>query len=451
VNDVDGLPSTVLGLASDGGIHLETNAKAALGLILGATLMLAFSMRLGVRLAFGEDYFWSNSYFDYYRLAQNIISGNGFCFGSTCSWLPPVYPLFLTLSVLSGKNYLLIIVPQALLGAGTAFCAFLIGRQIFSASVGILACAIVAFYPYYVMHDTTLQETGMVTFCVALAMSLLLRASKLNRNADWFVAGVALGTIPLIRASVAPAVGAGFLWCAVWGVPGNYLEKLRKGFVLMLAVALVTGPWLVRTYRLTGEPVFSSQTGSALWMGNNPETFSRYPTESIDRSRDEALAKLSGTDLADLHRFENDEIGRSNWFAHRALVYMRNNPLLVIQGMFCKLNAGFSWRLNPLREPLAQSAYSIAYVPVAILGLIGMFLARRRREVILIGMLFIAFICMTAVFWAHTSHRSYLDVYLILLAASVVERLWNSHFLTAWRATAMPAALSWVSKRGRVG
>lgn len=76
MNDVDGLPSTVLGLASDGGIHLETNAKAALGLILGATLMLAFSMRLGVRLAFGEDYFWSNSYFDYYRLAQNIISGN---------------------------------------------------------------------------------------------------------------------------------------------------------------------------------------------------------------------------------------------------------------------------------------------------------------------------------------------------------------------------------------
>ena len=57
-------------------IHLETNAKAALGLILGATLMLAFSMRLGVRLAFGEDYFWSNSYFDYYRLAQDIISGN---------------------------------------------------------------------------------------------------------------------------------------------------------------------------------------------------------------------------------------------------------------------------------------------------------------------------------------------------------------------------------------
>jgi hypothetical protein len=55
-----------------------------------------------------------------------------------------------------------------------------------------------------------------------------------------------------------------------------------------------------------------------------------------------------------------------------------------------------------------------------------MFLARRRHGVILIAMLFIAFICVTAVFWAHTSHRSYLDVYWIVLAASVVERVWTA-------------------------
>ena len=174
-----------------------------------------------MRVAFGEDDFWRNSYSIYYTLAQNIVSGNGFCFQNTCAWLPPVYPLFLTLSVLSGKNYLLIIVPQALLGAGTALCAFLIGRHIFNASVGILACAIAAFYPYYVMHDTALQETGMVTFCTALSVSLLLRASKLNRNTDWFLAGVALGAIPLIRASVAPTWSSGY-----FGVRYGVLEGI---------------------------------------------------------------------------------------------------------------------------------------------------------------------------------------------------------------------------------
>ena len=418
---------------------MEINSKPAHeSLILGATLTLAFVIRLGVRIAFGEDDFWRNSYYIYYSLAQNIVSGNGFCFESTCAWLPPLYPLFLTLSVFSGKNYLLVVVPQALLGAGTALCAFLIGRHIFNASVGILACAIAAVYPYYVMHDTALQETGMVTFCTALSVSLLLRASKLNRNADWFLAGMALGAIPLIRVSGAPAVGVGLLWCAVWGASGNSLERLRKSLALVLAVVVVTGPWLMWTYHLTGTPVLSSQTGSALWTGNNPETFSRYPAESIDRSRDQAWLRLSDTDRADLQRLENDENARSSWFSRRALVYMRENPLPVLQGMFRKLDAAFSWRLNPYRGPLAQAAYSIAYVPVAIVGLIGMFLARRRREVILIGMLFVAFICVTAVFWAHTSHRSYLDVYWIVFAASVVQSAWTSLTSSRTRFSGVP-------------
>ncbi len=419
------------GLAMGGN---ETNSKNVhLARILATILALAFSIRLGVRVTFGEQDFWINGYSIYYTLAENIVSGNGFCFENTCAWLPPLYPLFLTLSVLSGKNYLLIVAPQALLGAGTALCAFLIGRHIFNASVGILACAFATFYPYYVMHDTALQETGMFTFCTGLSVWLLLRASKLNRNANWFLAGMALGAIPLIRASGVAVVGVGLLWCAVWGAQGSRLERLRKSLVLLLAIASITGPWLVRTYYLTGVPVFSSQTGWALWMGNNPDTFSRYPAESIDRSRDEALLKLSDEDRADLQQLKNDEIGRSNWFGHRAIVYMRDNPLLILKSIFLKLDAAFSWRLNPFRGPLVQAAYSIAYVPVAILGLVGMFLARQRREVVLMGMLFIAFICVTAVFWAHTSHRSYLDVYWMVCAASVAERFWTA--LTFSRAT----------------
>ena len=47
-------------------------------LILAALLAAAFLVRLGVRIAFGEEYFWSNSYYLYYDLAENIVSGRGF-------------------------------------------------------------------------------------------------------------------------------------------------------------------------------------------------------------------------------------------------------------------------------------------------------------------------------------------------------------------------------------
>ena len=409
-------------LGSSYGVMYKIDAKVSHHRVYLATLLAAaFLVRLGVRMAFGEEYFWNNSYGIYYDLAENALSGKGFCFDTTCAWLPPLYPLFLTPSALAGKNYLLVVIPQALMGAGTALCAFLIGRQIFNATAGIIACAITAFYPYYVMHDTALQETGMVTFCMALSVWLLLRASRLNRDRDWVLAGLALGSIALVRASVAPAAGVALLWTAIWGAQGNIRARLRKSSILLLAVAVMVGPWLIRTYDLTGAAVLNSQNGEALWTGNNSETFSHYPEGSIDRSRDEAWSKLTPADRVELDRLADNEIATSNWFAHRALEFIWANPWLVLQGAFHKLEAGFSWRLNPVREPLAQAVYFLGYVPVAVLGVVGVLLARRRRETILIGMLFLAFIGVTAVFWAHTSHRSYLDVYWIVFAASVME------------------------------
>jgi 4-amino-4-deoxy-L-arabinose transferase-like glycosyltransferase len=391
--------------------------------ILVALFAVAFLIRLAVRMSFGETYFWVNSYSAYYDLAENIISGKGFCFDATCAWWPPVYPLFLALTALGGKHYLLIVVPQAMMGAGTALCAFLIGRELFNTLVGILACAITAIYPYYVMHDTALQETGMVTFWVALSVYLLLRASKLNRKRDWFLAGLALGLVALTRASIAPAAGVALIWTAVWGVRGDLRTRLLKTSILLFAILITVGPWLIRTYRLTGAVVISSQTGRALWIGNNPQTFSAYPSRSIDVSTGNAYVALSDADKETLDRLGGHEIQQSNWYSQKALMFIRTHPWLTVQRAVRKIETGFSWRLNPVREPLAQAAYAVFYAPIALLGVIGMFVERRNRGVILIGLLFVAFIFVTAVFWAHTSHRSYLDVFFIVLAASVVERL----------------------------
>ena len=409
-----------------GGRWVSRSAPYLRLLVLLMLLAAAFTARIAVRVAFGQQYFWVNSYEFYYNAAVNLVDGKGLCSPSDCAWLPPLYPLFLTISVLAGKSFWLVVVPQALLGAGTALCAYLIGREIFNPRTGLLACAMTAFYPYYLMHDTALQETGMVTFCTALAVWLLLRARRLNRNFDWFLAGIALGTIPLVRASVAPVIAVGLLWCVVWGTAGSISEKLRNGAILAFAVILTVGPWLVHTYRLTGVPVFSSENGYALWVGNNPATFSHYPIGSIDRSRDEAVQKLSAADRAELAVRADDESATSNWYARRALEFMRANPALVVKGALRKIEAGFSWRLNPYRERSAEAAYFIGYVPVAILGILGMVLAREQSGTVLIAMLFLAFIAVTAIFWAHTSHRTYLDVYWIVFAASVIERFWAS-------------------------
>ena len=72
-------------------------------------------------------------------------------------------------------------------------------------------------------------------------------------------------------------------------------------------------------------------------------------------------------------------------------------------------------------------------MPVAVLGIVGMWLERRRPAVILIILMFAAFVAVSAAFWAHTSHRTYLDVYWIILASAVVDRFTSRTPRPSWK------------------
>src|ERR1051326_7666740 len=348
--------------------------------VLGILAVAAFAVRIAVRMAFGADDFWNNSYSDYYDLAQNVVAGKGLCFETTCAWWPPLYPLFLALTRLVGKDYLLIVIPQALIGTGTVLLVFLIGKEIFGIRAGLIASIVTAIYPYYVMHDTALQETGMITFLVALSVWALLCASRRDGGCDWFLAGVALGAIALTRASVAPFIPLALIWTVWVGAAGNVRERLNKAAFIVMALLVTVGPWLIRNWRVSGAPVLSSQTGRALWIGNNSETFSFYPYQSIDRSTAEAAEKLSPEENAEIERLSRDEIRMSRWYQEKGIAFIREHPSLTVRASLRKLIAGFSWKLNPLREPLAQWSYAAFYIPASILGLAGIFRARRRRE-----------------------------------------------------------------------
>ena len=387
--------------------------------ILVAILAAAFVARLGARLYLGEAHYWANSYSYLYDIAEGIARGEGFCQAAGCE-RPPLYLAFLALTTLAGKHYLLIVVPQALMGASTALLAFLIARHLFSPLAGLLAAAIAAFYPYYVMHDTALQDTGMVTFLLALSVWLVLRASRDGRLAGWLLAGLALGALVLTRAAMAPSVAAILLWAFIWGTRGARTGRLRNALVLLATIAMTLTPWLAYTARVTGAPVLTTDSGYLLWQGNNAGVFAHYPVESIDRSALEEFAKLPPEQQTELDRLSGNAAAVSDRYRQRALSFMREDPWRTTQYAARKLTAAFSWTFNPYRGVLAQWAYAASYVPVMVLGIAGMVIARRRPETMLIALLYLAFAAVSAVFFAHTSHRSILDVYWMMFAASVL-------------------------------
>jgi 4-amino-4-deoxy-L-arabinose transferase-like glycosyltransferase len=364
----------------------------------------------------GSAEFWRNSYGMFYDLALNV---DWLGIGKTAVRMP-LYPVFLALAASFGKSYLWIVIPQAIIGTGTALCAFLISRFLFGSECGFLSASLTAVYPYYVVHDTALQETSLFTFLTALSIFLLCRATKIASTASWILAGISLGMAILTRQTLAPFALLSMAWATL--IAGPWRTRLARCAALSLTLSLIVGGWLVRNYCVVGVPILTSELGLQLWKANNPLTFSHYPGESIDLSEKEALAALLPSDLAQIEALEGNEVLESNWFFAKGATYIRGHVLKTLEAAGRKIVAGFSWSFNPSRDWLTQVAYAASYGQISILGIAGMIMARRRwRQLSIIYLLFFAFMAVTAVFWSHTSHRSYLDVYLIVFSAYAVS------------------------------
>jgi 4-amino-4-deoxy-L-arabinose transferase-like glycosyltransferase len=390
--------------------------------------LLAIALRVAYRAYAGSADFWQNGYTLYYDFARSIAAGEGLGVdGGAFAMRPPIYPGFLALAALAGGHYMLIVIPQAVFGAGTVFCAFLIGNELFGQRTGMIAALLTALYPYYVVHDTALQETGMVIFSATLSVYLLLRARNDQSFARWLAAGAVLGLSVLIRTTMLPSALAAVAWIAVFG-EGAGGKKLLRTSVVSLALLVAVGGWMERNYLVVGRPVLTSETGYQFWVAHDPQTFSHYPVESIDRSNDAALEALTRSEKEEIEALSGNELAQSDWFLHRGLTYVEADPGAALTGAVRKVAAGFSWVFNPRREPLVQMTYALSYAPISILGVLGMVLARRDWRVhSLIYLQFLAFIAVSAIFWAHTSHRAYLDVYLIVFSVFAAERLLISY------------------------
>jgi 4-amino-4-deoxy-L-arabinose transferase-like glycosyltransferase len=399
-------------------------------------MLAAFAMRLIVRLYAGSSDFWENGYTFFFALAQNIASGNGVSYGdgSPTAFRVPLYPAFLAAVTFGHQVFLPIIVSQALIGAGTVLCTGLIARTVFGNSAATIAAVLAAVYPYYVVHDTALQETSMFTFLMALAVLLLLRVRRSGSILTATAAGLALGAAVLTRANLAPFALFAPLWVALAGGPHAAAWRRRVGVATVCAsiTMLTVAPWLIRVHQHTGSVTLSTQTGFFLWLGNNPYTFSRYPEESIDDSQAVALEALSSQERGELATRYHNEARVDEWFRAKGLAYIHAHPWLALGNGLRKIVDAFGWLPSPRRDFWPTLGHALSYGSIMILGLGGLWACRRHwREHSIFYAQFVAFAAVTAVFFGHTSYRSYLDIYWIVFAAGVLTKsLANVSFKT---------------------
>jgi hypothetical protein len=166
----------------------------------------------------GPD-FWENGYTCFFELAKNIAAGNGVSLDGEhlTAFRVPLYPMFLAAVTFGHQAFIPVLVAQSLIGAGTVLCAALIAKELFGNAAAIISAALTAIYPYYVMHDTALQETSLHTFLTALAVLLLLYVRRSGSVFTAAAAGLSLGTAVLTRANLAPFALIAPLWLGLAG------------------------------------------------------------------------------------------------------------------------------------------------------------------------------------------------------------------------------------------
>jgi hypothetical protein len=217
---------------------------------------------------------------------------------------------------------------------------------------------------------------------------------------------------------------------------GGYGSRARIG-VLVMTITIVVAPWLIRNMLIYGKPVFTTGEGFGpgfrLWVGYNELTLSHYPWDTIDKSTASAYEALSTAEQAELSRL--GEVERDRWFLWRALEFIQKNPATAPKYAAVKVFVGFSPVISPtVGSWLRAVLYTISYLPLLVLAIMGGVLARNRWQTISLFYLpVLAFIGVTIVAHAHTSHRSYLDVYVMILASHALVWLLQNSTHTARR------------------
>lgn len=394
--------------------------------ILVVLLTIAFGLRLLVRLPRDESSFLEDGYTFYLDMARTFLDGSGFCWEPAyrCADRMPVYPLLISPFLSSGWMYPGLAIVQAAVGASMVWLAWRLGLELFNARAGLLAAAMAALGPYAVVHDTALQDTVVVNVLIALGVAVLLSAARTSSLGLFVSAGATFALAVLTSARIGFVVPIAVAWTALCA-GRSWDKRLRHAGFLVLPIAVLVGGWMVRNWQITGWPVLSTQAGTDLWAANSPWTFAHFPRRSIDLSMVEAMTHLTPRQAVALDSAGSDEVAASRLMALWAVEHMKAHPLETLFGGARKVWVVVSAQLSPARGSLAQTGYTIVYGTLHLLALAGLWQARANwRPQALVLAIVLSFLAMTAVYWAHTSHKSVLDIFLFVYAGAAL-----SHFV----------------------
>lgn len=393
----------------------------ALGAI-GAIFLLALVVRLVMIAAWagaGHEGRLSGDSEQLYQMAESVVEGKGFqLHGAPTSRRGPLYPLFIALWLKSGFYPAGLELAQALLGAFSCVLLFLIGRHLFTASVGMLAAGILAFDYLSVKQVIYILPETVFIFFVLLSLYFFFRSRRdeglLGCLASGLFAGIAVLTKETLAIFFPLLVVCFFMEKRGWRL------ALLRSLIFLAAFTSTLAPWLVRNMRVYQDGIFLTiNAGHVLYLGNNPQVVERIHGGDWINEEDTQYPK-GDPHLPPLLSLEADR-----YLMGKALDYIRLRPGAFVRNMGIKV-VRLWYPYYSKAQVLSKWIMAVSYLLVMSCGILGLVLTRKRWRDFLPIYLLVFYVT-----WVHSvtipgiRYRYPVMPFLMIFAAYGALAAWN--------------------------
>lgn len=377
----------------------------------------------------------------YLEWAQGIAAGDWL--GKEPFYQAPLYPYLLgALFVVTGPSVWGVRLLQVIIGS-LSVCLLAVGTsRLFGRKTGIVAGAILCFYPPIIFFDGLIQKASLDGFLVSLLFFLLaaeVRRFKVPSVKPWrfLTVGVVCGLLCLTRENALVWVPLLAGWIFFRKPRFRYSYRLAALSSYLLGISLVLCPVALRNHCVGGEWSLSTfQAGPNFYIGNHVGASGRY--EPLVRGHE-----TPEFERADATRLAEQAMGYSltakqvsQYWSGRAIAFIQAYPVDWIRLMAHKFIMTWNrYEVSDVESMAVYEEYSLLFrwlrpllhfgviCPLAAMG-IGLTWAARSRLWIYWAMI-LMLACSVALFFVLARYRIALVPLLIPFASVALARLYR--------------------------
>lgn len=419
-------------------------------LILALILLLAFTLRFiffyqmaksPIAEMVIED---SKTYHDW---ALRIAGGEWT--GPDVFYALPLYPYLLGLVyTIFGSHLQIAKFIQILIGTTSCWLIFLLGRRLFSVSVGLLAAFFMSIYGWLIVYDSAILSPVLIIFLDALVLLYLLRLERQSSGwIGWLGGGLLIGITTAASAHILLFIPLVVVWLFVNPSFRTNRPRWISAAVYLLGVVIALTPITIHNWQVGDDFIpLTAHGGINFYIGNNPHSRGVFEPPPILRSGGATLRH-------DAEKIARKAIGRelkpsevsAYWF-NKGFIFIKEQPLKFGYLFFRKFtvfwdNLEIADVIHPyffLKVAPILNLYFLVFGVIAPFALLGLVLSWKRRSRIFLIYFFIGgYIFSIVLYFINSRYRLPLIPFLLIFAAYSFYWWWEKIKAGRWISVAI--------------